>query len=237
MPELEQHSVTGASGEYTRDVWLLPCDSAHTHPLCIFLDAELYLKNVEAVPVLTDLMTSGAIPQMTIVFVSHVNGAARHVDYTWNEGYTKFIAEDVVRWAKMRDGKIQKGDHLVCGLSLSGLAAAYIALKHPAVFTYALCQSGSFWWLHGKEDQFALPRTKGKFWLSVGDKETQAGVSHAPSGMRQEISQIEGVERAVRMLESLGAEVKHSVHAGGHAAGPWREELPMALGWFMGRGV
>ncbi|MCD6052227.1 MAG: esterase family protein [Verrucomicrobia bacterium] len=228
----EQHTITSTSGEYTRTLSLVAGPSNQTHPLCIFLDAELYLGSMNALPLLTELMASGAIPQMTCVFVSHVNAEARHADFLCNDRYTKFIAEDVVAWARVRDKNIQAQGNIICGLSLSGLAAAYLALKYPAVFSYALCQSASFWWL--KDRQVDWPTTKAKFWLSVGDKETASGLTHAPSGLRQEISQIEGVANAVKLLRSLGGTVKHSMHPGVHSTTPWREELAPAFKWLIG---
>jgi len=232
MTQPEPHTLTSTSGEYTRTLSLIlgPADKAH--PLCVFLDAELYLGSMDALPVLTELMASGAIPQMTCVFVSHVDAAARHADYLCNDRYTKFIAEDVVRWARERNENIQAGGHLICGLSLSALAGAYVAVWYPAVFAYALCQSGSFWWL--KDREIHWPRTNAKFWLSVGDQETAKGLSHAPSGLRQEITQIDGVANAVQLLTGLGAMVKHSLHPGVHSTTPWREELAPALKWLVG---
>jgi len=231
MTSPEQHSITSASGEFTRTLWLVPGPTDQAHPLCVFLDAEIYLGNMKALPVLEELMSSGAIPPMTCVFVSHVNMEARHANFTCHDGYTQFIAEDVVRWAKAQNAKIQESDHVICGVSLSGLASAYAVLKYPTVFSRALCQSGSFWWL--KDKQVNWPRTNGKFWLSVGDKETAKDLTHAPSGLYQAITQIEGVENGVRLLESLGATVKYSLHPGVHSTTPWREELPSALTWLL----
>ena len=230
---LETHTLTSTSGEYTRNLSVLPGPVDKAHPLCVFLDAELYLGSMNALPVLTELMTSGAIPQMTCVFVSHVNAEARHADFLCNERYTKFIAEDVVAWTRARNQQIHAGSNLICGLSLSGLAGAYLALKYPQVFSYALCQSASFWWLKNKELNW--PKTNAKFWLSVGDRETATGLTHAPSGLRQEISQIEGVQNAVKLLENLGGMVKYSMHPGVHSTTPWREELAPAFKWLIGR--
>ncbi len=232
MTQPEPHTLTSASGEYTRTLSLVPGPQDHAHPLCVFLDAELYLGSMNALPVLTELMASGVIPAMTCVFVSHVNAEARHADFLCNDRYTRFIAEDVVSWARARNENIQAQGNLICGLSLSGLAAAYLALKYPDVFSYALCQSASFWWLKDKELNW--PKTTAKFWLSVGDKETATGLTHAPSGLRQEISQIEGVANAVQLLQSLGGTVKHSVHPGVHSTTPWRAELAPAFTWLIG---
>jgi predicted alpha/beta superfamily hydrolase len=59
-------------------------------------------------------------------------------------------------------------------------AAAFITLRRPAVFSNALCQSGSFWWL--ADHHVDLPATHARFWLSVGSEETDTQISHPPTG-------------------------------------------------------
>ncbi len=229
---LEHHVLTSACGEYTRDVWLMagPEDVANT--LCVFLDGEFYLGGVNAPLVIHDLMASGVLPAMTCVFVSNVNGEARHHDYTCNPRYARFIVEDVVNWARER-ANLLENDHTICGLSLSGLESAAIALWYPEVFSRALCQSGSFWWLEGREIDF--PSSAARLWMGVGEKEVAFGITHPPSGLYQGISQIEGVDKAARLFQGLGATVRYSMHKGGHASKTWVEELPGALAWLFGR--
>ena len=93
-----------------------------------------------------------------------------------------------------------------------------------------MSQSGSFWWLDGKEDR--LSPTAAKFWLSVGDQETAEDVSHSP-GLFQKISQIAGVERAAANIRQLGGTVHHHNFSGGHAAAALRQELAPALRWLL----
>jgi len=224
--ELQKHTV---GGDYSRDVWLLPGPQDQPHRLCVFLDGEHYIRDLQAVPILEELLDCGAIPPATCVFVSHVSSAARHEDYVWNNRYADFIANDLVRWAKEQVPSIQADDHFIGGLSLSGLAAAHIALRHPDLFSRVLCQSGSFWWL--ADHALDLPTTQARFWLSVGDEETATEISHPPSGLYQRISQIEGVKLAAQRLEALGATIKLNVYPGGHAAAPWKAELGPALRW------
>ena len=73
-----------------------------------------------------------------------------------------------------------------------------------------------------------------RFWLSVGDGETQSGLTHQPSGMRQDLSQVDGVRAAQAALQAIGGEVHYHEYEGGHAAKPWREELPAAFAWLLG---
>ena len=228
----EQCAITSACGEYTRDIWFAPCPTATAHRLAIFLDAEHYVRDMNCIPVVKELQESGAIPPVSCLFVSHLSREARHQDLTCNARYARFIAEDVVEWATERQRSIRSDDNLICGVSLSGLQGAFTALLYPNVLSYSLSQSGSFWWLEGK--QLLLPPTTARMWLSVGDAETATEVSHPPTGLFQQVSQIEGVENAVKNFESLGATVRYNLFAGGHDFEPWRKELAPALTWLLG---
>ena len=235
---LQSHVIASSSGEYSRNVWYQPGPDGESHPLCVFLDGEHYLRDMDALPLINALIASGDVPAMSLLFVSHVSSDptnadynCRHVDYTCNVRYSKFIADDVVKWAKRRNANIQNKDNMICGVSLSGLASAYITFQYPEIFSSALSQSGSFWWLAGKN--VVWPPTKAKFWLSVGDQETASNVIHA-RGLRQEESQIAGVEQAARKFTSLGGTVNYAKYSGGHAPTAWKADLPAALKWLAG---
>jgi iron(III)-enterobactin esterase len=228
----EQHTITSSCGKYTRDIWLLRGPAGTAQRLSVFLDAEHYIRDMNCIPLIQDLVERRSIPPITCLFVSHHSRDARHRDLICNAEYSRFIAEDTVRWVSERSEDIEKGNSLICGVSLSGLAAVYTALQYPGVFSYSLSQSGSFWWLADKD--MSLPQTTARFWLSVGAEETAKGVSHPPTGLFQRVSQIEGVESAARVLESLGATVRYNLFSGGHAFAPWREEFAPALRWLVG---
>ncbi|WP_145456430.1 alpha/beta hydrolase [Gimesia panareensis] len=222
--------MTSASGDYTRNLWLVPGPQDRVHPLCLFLDAEHYLRDMDCLPILSKLMTTGQIPAMTLAFVAHVSSEDRQRDYLCDPRYTEFLAEEVVPWVRAR-ANVRETGNLICGLSLSGLAAAHLTFQYPGLFAQALCQSGSFWWLAQQDPDLPLNHTR--FWLSVGDQETETEVTHPPSGLYQEISQIEGVEWAAARFQDQGATVRYQQYKGGHAIAPWRAELTPALTWLL----
>lgn len=228
---IEEQQITSADGEYTRTVWLASPIADEPHSLGVFLDGEFYLKRMASLSVIESLIASATVPPLTSVFVSHVDGVNRHADMTCNPRYARFIAEDVVNWARQRHPQIACGGHLLAGVSLSALAAAHAATLYPSVFSTCLCQSGSFWWL--ADHEIELPATRAKFWLSVGDQETATDVSHPPTPLLQRVSQIDGVADAANRLRAAGGEVRHCVFSGGHAFEPWTEELPKALTWLL----
>jgi enterochelin esterase-like enzyme len=67
---------------------------------------------------------------------------------------------------------------------------------------------------------------KNRFWLSVGDQETEQ--DDPP-----EVSQIVGVNNALNVLKSLGGTVHYHEYHGGHDMKYWREELDQALHWLL----
>jgi enterochelin esterase-like enzyme len=232
---LEQHVIS--SGEYSRTIWYRAGPRDEPHSLCIFLDGEFYTRDVDALPVLEALLGERGMPSLSLLFVSHgstdpsqVDHASRHADYACNRRYARYIATDVAQWAQARNTGIRAAGHLICGLSLSGLQAAYVTCRHPQTFSRCLSQSGSFWWLAGKEDR--LSPTGAKFWLSVGDQETAENVSHSPE-LFQKISQIAGVERAAATIRQLGGTVRYHRYSGGHDPASWRQELAPALRWLL----
>lgn len=220
---LAEHVVT-ASG-YSRTVWVHQNPSADR--LAVFLDAEYYLKRMNVLPILE------ALP-LSAVFVSHVDGAHRHADFTCNLDYSQFIASEVMSWARQELPGIREQGHLICGLSLSGLASAYLWLNYPQLFSDALCQSGSFWWNEEwLTSQLSSFEPSGKVLVSVGDKELEKGISHPPSGLQQDESQVVACGNFARECERVGAEVQFQTFSGGHDLACWRAELPDALDWLL----
>lgn len=229
---IEEHSLASASGEYSRNVWYLP-STVRPQRICIFLDGEYYVNHMGAPAKLVDLQENGSIPPAACLFVSHVNGEARHYDYTCNNRYSRFIAEDLVSWLRERNPEIPPNGHLLGGTSLSGLQAAFTSITHPETFSYSLNQSGSFWWNREwlKENLSSLFTKSGRHWISVGDKETESQAFHPPTGMRQELDQISAAHGFARALESAGSEVHYHLYSGGHEIRPWKEEFAQAVQW------
>lgn len=229
----EQIVVEGK--DYVRNIWFAAGPKEAEHPLCVFLDGEYYLERAGALSILEKAMASGRIPQMSFAFVPSNGPQSRHDDFVCNDRYARFISEDLLHWARSRVGSVRSQGNLVCGLSLSGLASAHITLTYPHVFSSSLSQSGSFWWNRNQFASFVrdFPKINSRHWLSVGDKEIEEGASHPPTGMRQEFSQIAGVQSAADALRAGGAEVMHRVYHGGHEFGPWSDELTDALQWLL----
>jgi len=219
-----------SDGRFERTVWESDSPGDVSSAL-VFLDAELYLERVGAQAVVQRLQEQGRIPPAAIRYVSHGGAAARHTDFVCSPGYAQFVCSTVVEQIRRRNPAVR--DFVIVGLSLSGLAAAFIASRHPEIFRVALCQSASFWWDHGRfaRDLPQASRADQKFWTCVGNQETATGVSHPPTGLRQELSQIQGCDLAIEAFQAQGYRVRHRVYDGGHDPICWRADLAEALVW------
>ena len=231
--KLEKHNITDAATGLARPIKLLRGPAGQPHRLCLFLDGELYCREMKAIPVLSALLDPGTRPPMTFAFLDHVSLKAREQDYTCSENFGRFIAEKVIPWLQHEIPGLHPGQHLIGGLSLSGLMSAWLALRYPDHFRYCLSQSGAFWWNDEFFTKTAPQRapTEARFWLSVGDQETE--VEETPPGALPEVSQIVGVKNACRVLKSLGATAHYHEYHGGHSMLCWRDELNHALTWLL----
>ena len=230
--EIEEHNLFSSSGEFSRKAWYLPC-AERPEQFCIFLDGEYYVKRMDAPTKLVELQESGSIPPVACLFISHLNGEARHYDYTCNEQYADFVAGDAVAWLHERNPEVALTGHFVGGTSLSGLQAAFTAMTYSKTFELSLIQSGSFWWNKEwlKENLPELSAKDGRFWISVGDKETESKATHPPTGMRQELDQISATERFIERLKNYNSEVHYHLYNGGHEIRPWEQEFSSAMHW------
>jgi enterochelin esterase-like enzyme len=222
----EQHTISDPALGYSRPINLLRGPADQPHRLCLFLDGELYLQQMQVLPVVSALLDRQVLPPVTFAFLDHLNMQARQQDYTCHEPFGRFIIEKVIPWLQEEVPGLQPDGHLIGGLSLSGLASAWLALQYPGHFRYCLSQSGSFWWNDQRFTKIAAQHESinNRFWLSVGDQETDA--DEPP-----EVSQIVGVKNAHRALKALGATVHYHEYHGGHDLKYWREELDQALPW------
>jgi len=228
--QLEEHIIPDAGRSYSRPIRLLRGPVDGPQQLCLFLDGELYLQKMKVAPVLDELLSRGTLPPVTFAFIDHLNMKARGQDYTCNDQFGRFIGETMIPWLQQQIPGLRPGHHLIGGLSLSGLASAWLALQYPQHFRYCLSQSGSFWWHDQHFIKMAARHAplKSRFWLSVGDQETE--VDEPP-----EVSQIEGVNNARQVLKSLGATVHYHEYHGGHDLKYWRAELEQALLWLFSK--
>jgi enterochelin esterase-like enzyme len=222
-------TVRARTGTLTRTVWTLAPLSPNPAAVVVFLDAEFYVERTMAPAVVRSVRDNRLIPDVAALFVSHDGQPSRQQDFACSPDYARFIAEDLVAWIQQQYPGVT--DIVIAGLSLSGLAATYIASRYPNVFRSVICQSGSFWWDRGRfsDELIAAARPGQEYWLCVGSLETDVNVSHGPGRLFQEWSQIAGCTSASAALRAKGYSVSYREYDGGHDFDCWREDLALAL--------
>ncbi len=215
-----------------RTIWIrLPADGRPARRLVVFLDAELYRDKVDAVEVIEGLEADPAFPPALYVFVSYATMEARWIECPCYPPFARFIAEEFMPWLQRLHPEVAAcEERVLVGLSYTGLAAAYVALQAPGLFTKVIAQSGSFWSADGWliEQYRQAPGPLAEFYLDVGTKEDQEDVQHKDD-LVQEMSQIEGVTRFRDVLITKGASPRYVMFEGGHDCAAWKRTLPGAL--------
>ena len=114
--------------------------------LLIAFDGEDLANDQSAVTTLNNLIAASKIPPTVAVFVNNVP-RRRLVDLVASDEFAEFMARELVPWIRSHYNVIQDPKQtVITGYSAGGLAAPFVALRHPEVFGNVLSRSGAFWW-------------------------------------------------------------------------------------------
>lgn len=232
-PPLTVFEVPGASLAAPRKVWVQRAATPPAADCLVFLDAEFYIEKVQAPTIVLDLQRAGSLPAVAAVYVSHIDLMARARDLVCDDGFASFVAGDLLRWIERTLGRFER--FFLCGLSLSALEAAFVALRHPTAFRGVLAQSPSAWWEDERLAEVIAPglASGSRIWISVGDQETEENVLHSPAGLFQKASQRDSVRWLAQALKGRCRALHYGEFPGGHEMACWGRELPRALPWLL----
>jgi prolyl oligopeptidase len=198
-----------------------------TYDLLLVFDEEAYLDRVPTPVILDNLIAANKIPPTVAVIVGNSSAAGRARELPCNETFASYIAQEIVPWVREHYHVTRDASRVViAGSSYGGLAAAYVAFKHPEIFGNVLSQSGSFWWspTHDSEPgwlvrQFAASaRLPVRFYLDAGSFEGGEGGGNL------------GTTRFLRdVLRAKGYTVDYREFIGGHDYVNWRGTLADGL--------
>lgn len=193
--------------------------SGPRYPLVVMFDAEAALSNLGIPLALDELIATRQIPPSVVLLVGNKD---RWKDLSANAVFADFVALELVPWARRSYHTTSDPRRtVVAGISLGGLAAAFAALRHPAVYGNVLTQSGAYWW--GPDEDVegdVLPREYARhptlplrFWMEAGTFEkATTNVNH-----------LLGANRHMRnVLIARDYEVTYREFAGGHDYFNWR---------------
>ncbi len=202
--------------------------------LMVIFDGADYLEKVAAPQVLDALIAAGKIPPTAAILISNPSPAARASELPPNPAFARFLAEELMPWAKQQGVHAIPANTVVAGASYGGLAAAYAGLTHPEWFGKVYSQSGSFWWGEGKDDEegewltrqyVKTARLPVVFHLEAGVFET----SHGQSGILETTRHLRDV------LQAKGYQVSYRDYATTHGYLGWRSTFPAGVLTLLGK--
>jgi enterochelin esterase family protein len=239
---VEQTTVASKLLGTTRNVWVYTPPGYDTLvradgglPLLLTFDGGEYVRSVPGPTILDNLIAARRIAPMVAVFVGSADDQ-RDAELGANERYVEFLATELVPWirSKYRIASSPAGN-VVAGSSLGGLAAAFVAHRHPELFGNVLSQSGAFMFgARGDSTPEGItraiesaPRRDVAFYLEAGIYE----VGRFENGVDLLTS-----NRHLRdALRAKGYRVTYDEYAGGHSDLNWRTGYAKGLLALVGR--
>ena len=199
--------------------------------LLVMFDGEWAVEQMRTPLILRRLLGANEIPPTAAIFVMQEN---RSAELLGNEDFVRFVAKDVVGWARRALPICEdRGSAIVGGASAGGLAAALTVLRHPDTFGGALMLSSSLRWAPPGDTEpewmarqwSTVERSDVRIALSVGRHETVV-----PQGDNQ-VSLVVANRHFRDVLRARGADVRMVLYEGAHEPLSWRGAIPDALRW------
>lgn len=190
-PAVESFTIDDTTYGLRRPVWLVKtpgaaATAAPAYNLFVFLQKE-YIDELAVPATLQKLVASGEIPPTIAVVLDTTT--ERPDDIANRAKFDRFVTANLLPWLRHKLGRFPEPKHVViAGFSVGGLAASYVAYRHPDVFGNVLAQSGAFWRGHeGANDPpewltnelRTRPRLPLRFYIEVGSEETR----RSPNGV------------------------------------------------------
>lgn len=184
------------------------------YPLLITFDGRLYKDLLDLPAMLDYLVATGQIPPVIALFVDNPN----RQELLCDPAFADYMAYQVMPWLYEHFPVTHNpAQTVVTGSRYGGLAAAYLALRHPQRFGKVLAQSGWFRWrpagdpeFHWLARQYAqAPTLPLRFYLDVGNLEVAQMGDGGPTQL--------AANRYLRdVLVAQGYSVQYSEYSGGH---------------------
>ena len=241
LGELTEHRLASAHLGDERRVWVHVSTGAATSPeppmLVVVFDGGVYAHLMHTPEQVDAMVATGELPPAVTLYCHYASDASRNAELACREDFAAFVVDELVPWAATRwRFTTDAARTIVAGASLGGLAAGWLAYRHPDRFGNALAQSVP-WGFHPDQaaDQASGPTATGwlaERWTADGPRGavvyTEMGTFEtglAPDG----VSAYDHTLRFVDALRSLGVSVDFQPYSGGHDHLAWRATFARGL--------
>ena len=178
--KIEKRSIRSDIQQVTRDVTVYtPAGYSRTGKplsLVVLFDGADSVDEWHGLAIWNNLIAEKRVSPMVIVMVHNLPGR-RLFDLLANEKFGRFMAMELVPWARREyNASREARQTVVGGASAGGFAATYLGIAHPEVFGNVLSISGAFWWSPEHNDGIcggACPDSSGVPTVVNGDATTE----------------------------------------------------------------
>lgn len=199
-------------------------------------DGHDYINVLKAEQALNNLIADKKIPPIVAIFIDTLH--KRREDLYCNDLFCSSVANELIPWLREKYNLSKDPQKaIIGGLSLGGLTATYMGLKHSDVFGNVLCKSGSFWHrpINSDEENQVELENKGDeldCWMSEQIKLSPK----LPLRFYMNIGVLENKQRMInnslnvkKTLESLDYHVDFEFFKSGHDYLSWGQTLATGL--------
>lgn len=134
----------------------------------VFTDGNEHINILKTKDILDNMIHEKSIKSMLGVFIESTENRGKEL--RCNEEFERFVVSELIPWIK-DNYKVSEDreDNVICGFSLGGLTALYIALKHPNIFGSVVSQSGAYHaGMESIEKEICSCEDKLKCYINVG---------------------------------------------------------------------
>ncbi|WP_353189251.1 alpha/beta hydrolase-fold protein [Pandoraea pnomenusa] len=219
----------------TRDVYVYrpagyqPGDASQG--LLVVFDAHAYVNTVPTPVILDNLIAEKRIPRTAALIVGVIDGNTRGKELPPNPAFIRFLADELMPWAKAQGISASAAHTVVAGSSYGGLASAWAAFEAPQWFGNVLSQSGSYWWAPSQGD--AAARESGWLIRQYAQRDRLPVKFYLESGLFEDRRGPTGIGTSGRhmrdVLRAKGYSVTYASTATGHDYLHWRGSLACGL--------
>lgn len=154
---LEKHFWHSSILNNDRQVWVYTPPGYTTnhnpYPFLLLFDGNIFTTWIPGATILDNLLVDGRIPPLVTIMLDSPN---RYEELYCGETFVDCLARELIPWARQTYHITNDPQQsVVGGVSAGGLAAAFVALRHPELFGNVLSSSGAFHW--SKEAYGAKP--------------------------------------------------------------------------------
>ena len=243
LGELTEHRLASAHLGDERRVWVhvstgaatgtQPPTSTEPPMLVVVFDGGIYAHLMHTPEQVDAMVAAGELPPAVTLYCHYASEASRNAELACREDFAAFVVDELVPWAATQwRFTTDPARTIVVGSSLGGLAAGWLAYRHPERFGNALAQSVP-WGFH--PDEANDPTASGwlaERWAEDGPRDTvvytemgtfETGL--APDG----VSAYDHTLRFVDALRSLVVSVDFQPYSGGHDYLAWRATFARGL--------